>query len=111
MNDLPEDVTKVIKIYQNHNIGKIFISGISVSTQTNADISNINKKYTNFVKKNNVKLTKHPQITTDCLWYDSICLQDTGKSLLGKDLISRVSRFFCKNNPFLTSPHFQETIL
>ena len=50
LNDLPENVIKVGKICQNHNIGKIFISGITPSTRTNHDISNIYKKYANCVK-------------------------------------------------------------
>ena len=55
LNDLPENVIKVRKICQSHNIGKIFISGITPSTRTNADISNINKKIstkcTNCIKR------------------------------------------------------------
>ena len=50
LNDLPENVIKVGKICQNHKIGKIFISGITPSTRTNVDISNIYKKYANCVK-------------------------------------------------------------
>ena len=42
-SDLPKNVIKVGKICQNHKFGKIFISGITPSTQTNVDISNITK--------------------------------------------------------------------
>ena len=44
LNGLPENIIKVGKICQNHNIGKIFISGIIPSTLTNVDICDINKK-------------------------------------------------------------------
>ena len=110
LNDLPENVIKVGKICQNHNIGKIFISGITPSTRANVDISNINKKIGELCKKNNFEFIEHPHITTDYLWHDGIHLQDTGKSLLGQNFINRVSRFLCKSDFFLTSPRFQETI-
>ena len=51
LNHLPENVIKAGKICQNHNIDKILISGIIPSTRTNVDISNINKKYANCLKK------------------------------------------------------------
>ena len=44
LNGLPENIIKVGKICQNHNIGEIFISGIIPSTLTNVDICDINKK-------------------------------------------------------------------
>ena len=110
LNDLPENVIKVGKICQNHNIGKIFISGITPSTRANVDISNINKKIGELCKKNNFEFIEHPHITTDYSWHDGIHLQDTGKSLLGQNFINRVSRFLCKSDFFLTSPRFQETI-
>ena len=100
LNDLPENVIKVGKICQNHNIGKIFISGITPSTRANVDISNINKKIGELCKKNNFEFIEHPQITTDYPWHDGIHLQDTGKSLLGQNFINRVSRFLCKNDFF-----------
>ena len=37
--DLPDNIIKVGKICQNHNIGKIFISGIIPSTRINIEIS------------------------------------------------------------------------
>ena len=49
LNDLPENV--VGKICQNYNIGKIFILGITPSTRTNVDISNIIKKIRELCKK------------------------------------------------------------
>ena len=110
LNDLPENVIKVGKICQNHNIGKIFISGITPSTRANVDISNINKKIGELCKKNNFEFIEHPHITTDYSWHDGIHLQDTGKSLLGQNFINRVSRFLCKSDFFLTSLRFQETI-
>ena len=110
LKDLPQNVIKVEKICQNYNIAKIFISGIPQSTRTNVDISNINKKMRELRKKNNFEFIEHPQINTDYLWNDLIHLQDTGKSLLGQNFMNRVSRFFCKNDSFLTSPHFQGTI-
>ena len=102
VNHLPENVTKVEKICQNHNIGKILRSGIISSTRTNVDISNINKKIRQLCKKIFFEFIKHPQITTGYLWNDGIHLQDTGKSLLGLNFINRVSRFLCKNDSFLT---------
>ena len=51
LNDLLVNIIKVEQICQNHNIGKIFISGISPSTRINAGISNSNKKYANCLKK------------------------------------------------------------
>ena len=106
LNDLP----KVGNICQNHNIGKIFIPGITPSTRTNVDISNINKKISELCKKSNFGFIEHPQITTDYFWNDGIHLQDTGKLLLGQNFMNRVSRFLRKNESFRTSPHFQETI-
>ena len=52
LNDLPENVIKVGKICRNHNIGKIFMSGITPSTRANVDTSNINKKLRELSKKN-----------------------------------------------------------
>ena len=76
---------KVGEVCHNHNIGKIFISGIIPSSRTNDDISNIDKKYANCVK-NIFEFIEHLQITTDYLRDDGIHLQDTGKSLLVKTL-------------------------
>ena len=51
LNDLPENVIKFGKICQNHNIDKIFISGITPLTRTNVGISNITKKIRQLCKK------------------------------------------------------------
>ena len=64
-NDLPENVIKVGKICQNHNIGKIFISGIIPSKRTNVDISNTKKKVHELRKKIilnllNIHIYPHP---------------------------------------------------
>lgn len=50
LNELPDNVIKVGKICQNHNTGKIFISGIIPSARTNVNVSNINKKVREFCK-------------------------------------------------------------
>ena len=98
------------KMCQNDNIGKIFISGTISSTRTNVDISNIKEKIHELWKKILFEFIEYPQITTDYLWNDGIHLEDTGKWLLGQNFINRESRFLCKNDSFLTGPHFQETI-
>ena len=52
LNDL-NDFRECYKgwICQNHNIGKIYMSGITPSTRTNVDMSNINKKIRDLCKK------------------------------------------------------------
>ena len=60
--------------------------------------------------KYNFEFIDHQQITTKILKNDGIHLLDTGKLILGQNFVNGVSNFFCKNDSFLTDPHFQETI-
>ena len=44
----------------------------------------------------NLEFIDHQQITIKFLWIDHIHLLDTGKSILGQNLVNKVSNFFAK---------------
>ena len=50
--------------------------------------------------KYNFKFIDHEQITTKFLWNNGIHLLDTGKSILGQNLVNRVSNFFSQKQFF-----------
>ena len=91
LDKLPGNIEKVANTCQKYNIEKICISAM------------IYVKY-------NFEFIDHQQITTKFLWNNGINLLDTDKSILGQKFVNRVSNCFCKNDSFLTDPHFQETI-
>ena len=109
LDELPGNIIKVRNTCQKYNTGKIYISVILLSTRTNITIFDIHKKLRNLYRKYKFEFIDHQQITTKFLWNDGIHLLDTGKSI-GQNFVNRVSSFFCKNDSFLTDPHFQETI-
>ena len=79
---------------QEYNIEKIYVSAILPSTRRNINIFDINKNLRDLCMKYNFEFIDRQQITTKFLWNDGIHLLDTGKSILGQNLVNSVSNFF-----------------
>ena len=96
LDKLPGNIIKVANTCQKYKIGKIYISAILPSTRTNINIFDISKKLCDLCMEYNLEFIDHQQITIKFLWIDHIHLLDTGKSILGQNLVNKVSNFFAK---------------
>ena len=94
LDKLPGNIIKVGNTCQKCNIVKIYILVILPSTRTNINVFDISKKLRDLCTKYNFQFIDHEQINTNFLWNDDIHLLDIGKSMLGQNIVNRVSNFF-----------------
>ena len=84
----------------SHNIGTIFISGITRSTQINFQlIRNLNSLLYNACIKYSFKFVDNSVVFKYDIWKDGIHLLESGKAIIANNSISSINYFLGNTHP------------
>ena len=97
---------KIAHTWQEHNIGKIYVSSIVNCTRTFANKAKINEDIKSMCILNNCEFIEHNQITAKDLRKDGVHLTESNKVYLARNLSDRINVFLCNSqsrNPELVN--------
>ena len=110
VNNLMENLTKMINKCQIYGVKNIFVSSIVYTVKVDLPLlESVHVKLTNFCQLNNISIIDNRNIRGECLYKDGLHLLEDGKRILGNNFISALNKLYDCNflgnqsNQILTS--------
>ena len=104
VDQICDDVIKVVLRCRSHNIATIFISSIAYSTKVNLQlIRNLNGLLYNACTKYRFHFVNNGAFSRCGLWKDGIHLLEIGEAIIGNNFISSINYFLGNMIPPISS--------